>query len=296
MHHTRTNRQLRLIGMIIVSVLMSLFWSYPAAQAVVPPGYAPVGLGDVYLALGDSLVTGTEAAGNNDDQPGYPNRLLPLLQTINSDLRLEILAQDGETSTTMIAEDGQLDEAVALIQNLRSSGERVGLVTLSIGGNDLITLLRSLNLTNPDAEFAETLSTFEANFTLILDRLLAALENQNGVRQGNLLVMTYYNPYPNFNIPGFGRLADAWVPQFNASLKEIALERGVPVAEVARAFAGNEEELLYVQRPYPVSPFEPNLETRLDYHPQPAGHRVIASEFLAVSGYRLNMYLPFVRN
>lgn len=288
------NRLRAVLRLLVLVMLVGLSATLPAARAAVPPGYAPVGLGDVYLALGDSIATGTEAAGNNDDRPGYPSNLLPLLQRISPDVELVLLARDGETSTSLLAAGGQIDDAIDLIEARRATGERVGLVTLTIGGNDIIELLRRFPA-DPDTAFAGALEEFEANFATILDRLLAALEDQNGIREGNLLVMDYYNPYPDFDIPGYGELADEWVPQFNAVLREIALARGVPVAEVAQAFAGNEVELLYVQRPYPTSLFEPDLETRLDYHPRPAGHEVIAGEFLAVSGYRLRSHLPLTQ-
>lgn len=273
---------------ILFVALLILGMQAPPARAVVPPGYTPVGPGDVYLALGDSVATGTEAAANQDGLPGYPAFLFATVDNLNPALDYVLLARDGETSTSMLAPGGQLDAAVAEIASRRASGQRVGLVTLTIGGNDFVNAARSFS------DPASALVTFRTNYAQILDQLQAALQDTNGARQGDLLVMDYYNPYPEFNFFGFGNLADEWVPRFNAALKEAATARGIPVAEVAEAFRGSEQTLLYVQRPYPQSLFDPNLEQRLDYHPRPAGQRVIADQFFAVSGYQVQfeVYLP----
>ncbi|MFV9505455.1 MAG: hypothetical protein AB4911_12945, partial [Oscillochloridaceae bacterium umkhey_bin13] len=62
-------RRLHLLALLLLATLSLLAWPTQAAPAPAP---ANLTLGDVYLALGDSLGTGAEAAVNNDGQPGYP--------------------------------------------------------------------------------------------------------------------------------------------------------------------------------------------------------------------------------
>ncbi len=286
------DRILRICCILLMLVAISLPWHSRSAYAVVPPAYTALGPGDVYLALGDSLATGTEAAANNDNLPGYPATLLPSLQAINSQITYENLAVAGQTSTTML-NGGQLDAAILRIETLQAAGKQVGLVTLSIGGNDFLSVLPPTS-----ADPNTVLAAFKTNYALILDGLLDALKDTNGVRQGDLIVMDYYNPYPGLVIAPFNidALVATWLPQFNTAIKDIAAARGVPVAEVAQAVVGNEETLLYVARPYPISIFDLELERKLDYHPRPSGHKVIADAFLAVSNYPYPryVYLPIL--
>lgn len=273
------------------SELLPVYADTPTPEpSVKPPGYAPRGLGTTYLALGDSLVTGTEETGNNDNLPGYPDILFSYLRTIKPDLGLVKLGRDGETSTTMITTTStitgnQLDIAVNFIKSERAAGRRVGLVTLDIGGNDLIDVLLNNSL-DPNIVLAK----YRQNLSTILDRLLDAL-TVNNVRDGDLLLMDYYNPYPGLK-QKFPTIVDpdVYVPVLNGIIKEAAATRGLPVTEVFSAFAGKEAEYIYVQRPYADFP----VPKAYDYHPRPAGHRAIASSFLSVSGYRVSVYVTTV--
>lgn len=249
----------------------------------------PVGPGAVYLALGDSLATGTEEPNNDDGLPGYPAVLFERLRTRYPTIGYENLARDGEDTSTIRAAGGQLDQAIVRINELRAAGTPVRLVTLSIGGNDIVSILPPNN-----ADPSATLATFRANFATILDRLQAALLATEEQPQADLLVMDYYNPYPGLPLLGIGAMAAEWIPQFNAAISELAAERGIPVAAVAAAFVGREVELIYVQRPYPTSFLDPLIRQRLDYHPRPAGHAVIAAAFWRANGYGSTVYLPII--
>lgn len=278
------------VYLLLIMTATSFRWHNSPAYAVIPPDYTALGPGDIYLALGDSLATGSEAEANNDDLPGYPAIMLETLGQINPDITYENLAVDGETTTTML-NGGQLDNAIQRIEQLQAAGTPVGLVTLDIGANDFLSVMPPTSA-DPDT----VLDTFSTNFVLILDGLLDALKDEDGVRQGDLIVMDYYNPYPGLVLGSFDidAMMNEWLPQFNAAIKTIAAERGVPVAEVYQAVVGSEVTLLYVERPYPTSLFDPDLERKLDYHPRPDGHRVIARAFLDVSNYPRFVYLPLL--
>lgn len=272
----------------ILSLLALLtFLVVTPTYAYVPPAYMPLGPGDTYLALGDSLATGTEAAGNNDNLGGYPDGIYAQLLAHNPHLHYVNLGRSGETSTSMLLRNGsepsQLEQAIQFIQAERAAGRRVGLVTLDIGGNDIFGNLPLL-LSGASMESEATLETFAGNLRLILDQLLAAM-TVDGVRQGDLLIMNYYYPYPGLaESLGIAGVSDAWIARFNGVIQSEAEQRGIPVAEVAQAFAGNEVAYIYVRHPYSLFVLDPIAA--FDFHPRPAGHQAIAAAFLAVSGYQ----------
>lgn len=297
-----------LLTLLLAAVLLPFGFAALPASAAVPPNYQTLGPGDTYLALGDSLATGYEEPGNADGQPGYPARLLDYLKSLNADIEYKNLGREGEDSGKMLIDgDGtpqkpfsQLQEAENFIAAERAKGRQVGLITLNIGGNDIVKILPPPVGSNADP--GATLATYRTNLEKILARLQAAL-TVDGQRTGDILLMDHYNAYPGFKLPLLvpEPLADIWVPQFSAALKDVAAARGIPVAEVAQAFTGREVELIYVKRgpngEY-SSVFQPEEKIRkdFDFHPRPAGHLVIAEEFVKVSGYQAReaTHLAFV--
>lgn len=272
------------------------------AAALVPstfasePGFQPRDPGAMYLALGDSLATGYEEDDNNDRQPGYPHVLLKYLRAINPALGARTdLARNFETSLSMTIDDihvsSQLTRAREYIRAQRADGLPVGLVTVSVGMRDMIEVVRGR------ADRAAARATFKAKLEQICDELLGALRNDYGVREGDLVLVSLYNPYPNLEFPNKGKIADELVPEFNRVISEVAKSRdNVPVADVATLFAGHEAEFVYAQLSLvdPRDILDPDLTKKLDFHPRPAGHRAIAQSIMAATGLRYMAYLPLV--
>lgn len=220
----------------------------------------------IYLALGDSLTTGYEAPQNNDGEPGYPHFLYEALKERKPDLQFHLLGRNGETSESMIS-GGQLDEAVAFIQEQSQQGTLVSPITLDIGGNDMVAVLLQ------EADSATTRTSFRANLSHVLDQLIAAM-SPNGERQGELIIMSYYNPYPGVKPPFYPIDTDTELALFNAIILEEAAKRGIKVAAVFEAFEGKQAEYVYAD----FSRY-PDLSA-LDYHPRKAGHLAIKDTFL----------------
>lgn len=288
-------------GLLLLSLLLlaMLPLAAPGARANAPLA-APVGPGDVYLALGDSLSTGDEAPANNDDPPdgtqdGYPSYLYPALQALKPGLAIKNLGVSGETSSSMRTPGGQLDQALAFIGEQRAAGKVVSPVTLDIGGNDAIDVL----LPGSTTTLTASLALYRANLEVILDSLLGALTT-NGVRTGDLLLMNYYNPYPGlkqhfFYGPLLRANPDTDLPKYNQIIAEEAAERGLPVFDAYSAFKGREPELIFVNYAYPPVFTPEQAAAVLDYHPREAGHRLLAQGFYATSGYApvpQYIYLP----
>jgi lysophospholipase L1-like esterase len=224
-----------------------------------------------YLALGNSLAVGAEAAANYDGQPGYPALLFEKIQDLYPDATMQNLAVVGETSSSFLAGQMAAAESAMAVQC-------PDLVTVDVGGNDVGNLLT--NQQNADQVFA----TFESNFSQILDRLRSACPTK-------IVAMNYYNPYPGLGIPMSNQpLADIWVPRLNQIISSVAASRGVAVAPVYEAFAPYDVgELTYVNpaiysNPLLKVPWLPGFEANVDFHPRPAGHAIIADLMYQAAG------------
>lgn len=269
----------RIVALLALLLLLAVaLIPAPAASRPVGPSLAA---DDIYLALGDSLATGTEAAANNDDKPGYPQYLNDLITATTPISPTLLGVGQGETSSRFLEPGGQLEAALSYMGQQRAAGKKIGLITLSIGGNDIINVLRGGSLTVTD-----TLTLLENNLDSILSQLAAAAL-VNGQREAQILLMNYYNPYPGQVIgpplvtlpPGQEPIVtDRDLPKFNQMLAEVAARycATVTVVDAFRVIQGNEAAYLFAN----LSAFPPS-EATLDYHPREAGHQALAAAHLA---------------
>ena len=250
--YTIAMRRFVLAGLLALSLVLAGGWVW--ARARPPDPYTPLGPGDTYLALGDSLAAGFTVG---DPSEAYVARVGQALRERRPGLRIMNLAVPGETSTSFLAR--QLPRALALIAEERAAGRRVSPITLDIGGNDARAAERSDRAARDAA-----MRRVEANVGRALDQLLAATRDSRGARTADLAVMTYYNPYGGD--PADETSAAYWTGQLNQAIARAAAKRGGPVADVATAFAGG----LAYRYTYIVTG---------DIHANADGHRVIAREF-----------------
>jgi lysophospholipase L1-like esterase len=241
---------------------MSAAESHPV---VVPEGVvAPIPVGDVMLALGDSIAAGI---GASHASQGCMAVLAVHLARMSPGLELRNLAVPGETSSSMLLPGGQLDRAEDLLADLGASRVRCSPILLSIGGNDAMEA-RSLGEDVAFARLAENLDTIFSR----LDRVL----RRAGDRVAEVMCLqTVYNPFEG-SVPGDGtaeRLAPrrATRGSVNAVLRAAAARHGVRIAEVSRAFRGRARQLTWVESG--------------DIHPSDAGHRLIAQVYAATAGW-----------
>ena len=154
----------------------------------------------VYLALGDSLAAGVGAPAGE----GYVPRLAAFFAAPRHGNagRLANLGVPGETSASLLAPGGQLDRALALIADARTN---VRVVTLDIGGNDILGLLGREPCRSTPASAAcqeavrAALAAFAASYAQALAALTAALADDPG--HESLLALTYYNPFSGTGSP-----------------------------------------------------------------------------------------------
>ncbi len=236
---------------------------------------------EVYLALGDSVAFGIGTS--NIATGGYVRLFSEYLEDEEDIEALVNLSVPAETSGSMIS-SGQLAAAVATITD---SDNDVEVVTLGIGGNDLLGLLGTPPCGVDPAgaacqvTVAGALGSFAGNYTLIVGTLAAALEDDV---DETLYVMTYYNPFSGtgspFELPTEAALlgldgsidcAAAASNPANAGLNDliacIGSAVGATVVDVQPAFDGDGLGLTHIG----VG----------DIHPNDTGHAVIAEALVA---------------
>lgn len=245
--------------LLAIVLVLALARTDQGATSAPLPG--PHAIGQVYLALGDSL--GVGLLSSLPETRGYVVLLQALLQRqAQATLQVRNLSVSGESTTSFLRPGGQLDAAVTAIQDAQQQRLRVSPITIDLGGNDLRALLNS-----NEAAREQGLATFRANLRASFDRLLAAT-TVNGARTSDLAIASLYNPYGGD--PSIAGSDAWWVERFNSALTEEAAARDIAVAHVYERFRGHERELTWMP---------------LDFHANNAGHVAIAEELWRATGY-----------
>src|SRR3989442_11322343 len=156
----------------------------------------------VYLALGDSLAFGVGAS--NPSTTGYVGRVYETLKKSEryqaTGLELANRSVPGAKSTDLLAPGGQLDSAVNLIsqrqQDASPAANEVEIITIDIGGNDLLALvapgspcLQSASVEPCRAAFGDVLKAIQSNLTEAVRRLRQAAP------AAIIVVVDLYNPF-----------------------------------------------------------------------------------------------------
>jgi hypothetical protein len=182
-------------------------------------------VGGYYLALGDSVPVW-------DGPQSYPN--LILARHPRGQLRLVNMAVSGETTTSMIS-GPQYAEAIAF---LNAHKGHIALITIDIGGNDVVTCIGA-----PDLQgcVANALVTMQSNLTSMLDGLRSAAGQQVPI-----VGMNYFNPVLGdwLALPGPTQAlltgSVSALQLLNGDLEQIYRQAGSPVADVFDAFHTSE--------------------------------------------------------
>lgn len=232
--------------------------------------------GPTYLALGDSLAVGVGA--DDPKTQGYVAGVHAWLQqNYDEDIDLHNLAVSGETSTTLV-EDGQLEEALALIRERNGDDDArndVVVITIDIGGNDLRGVVAEGGPCAPPrtidatclAAVSETLAETEAN----VPRALRALREAAGP-DTTIVAATYYNPYSGSGLPLDIDAVDGALGALGEIILAAAVDSavGAGVADFFTPFVGRSSDLTGLATP------------RGDFHPNSAGHEAMARAIIDV--------------
>jgi lysophospholipase L1-like esterase len=185
----------KLLRALALFATAALLLPLGASEAAPPTDAAPA----VYLSLGDSLGVGvgsTPFERTGVAHTSYAEHLRHLLrgQPHGGIDAFVNLARRGETTSTFLL-DGQ---AVGAAQVIAAPSD-VRVITLSLGGNDLLGLL-SGPCADPlapacEAAVAQALGTVSATYPRVLAALLQALAAGQDPGGAQLLALTVYNPF-----------------------------------------------------------------------------------------------------
>jgi lysophospholipase L1-like esterase len=265
--------------------------AFLAAAVLAQPAPARTEAADYYVSLGDSFSAGGQPIGDPplyETDQGYPDQLYALLRPDDPKLRLVKLGCGGESTRSMrfgsvdLSEGSscgppsfylhryphktQLAEAVAF---LHAHGRHVSLVTIDIGGNDLLG--------------GGGVPQIQANLPVIL----AALRFAAGPAVP-IVGMTYYNPFlvDWFDNPASLRDHIDGIVAFNDVLEGDYTAAGDPVADVEGAFSTTDTTLQPDGVPLDVERIcgWTWMCVAGDLHPDADGYGVIAGAFDAALG------------
>lgn len=234
-----------------------------------------------YLALGDSLAYGFQPNCSTVCTHGYVNDLFNTLQNEGTK-DVTNYGCPGETSTSFIGGGcfgapplpyTQLGAAVTFLQ---AHPGTVSPVTLDIGSNDVLPDLSACVV--DQAKFTADLGTLDSNLNKILHQLQTAL-TVHGRVTGSIVMMNYYNPFPNC-------LTNAQFTQdlteFNTLLATDARGVGGFIVDVLGAFGGITTPNICTSTWLCTPPHAPGCVSPCpDIHPTDLGYTVIANTFAA---------------
>ena len=242
--------------------------SAPPPEGVSGPG--------AYIALGDSLSEGVGASVRGESD--FVSRVWDGLP---GELELLNLGESGDTSGDLI-DHGHLDQAVDEVERRRDDDDPdndVRLVTLEIGGNDLLNIFFDLILpgTCPSLKEAlakpvcvgalrDALDEFRPNLAEAIDRLQAADSDLP------IALMTLYNPFSGGLQPVDevaelaleGASGTAFAEGLNDMIRAEARGQGVILVEWYPLFEGKAGRYIYDDL----------------IHPNDEGYRVMAEAVL----------------
>jgi lysophospholipase L1-like esterase len=230
------------VRLLLLSLCALLLFSPQAASASLAlPEHV------TYVAIGDSVTAGWGSAPVNGSRlNGYVSQLHRQL-LIRGTSDLHNLGIPGLTS-------GQFLFLLEHWPELRQTIKKADLITLSIGGNDIIWT--DHQSPGDIDKMREALTKYEEN----VNRILAQLRQWN--QEARLFVLEVYNPFPEDD----GRHAplNEWVIWVNKSLARAATLYDARVVPTASLFFKHETEYVNLSQD--------------DIHPNAAGHTRIAEQ------------------
>jgi len=253
----------RLLPLLAAFVSLALLAPAPAAAKEAP----------AYIAIGDSLAFGVGAS-----DPASGGYVALTYETLRSSeryrdrgLELVNLGVPGATSSDLLLPGGQLERALSEIRDRQedtsSSDDNVEIITVDIGGNDVLALATADSpcVEDPLAEecqgrFQEMLGTLKGNLTEVLEGLREAAP------KADLVVMDLYSP-----LSGRGGaedlIADFAVGEINAVTEEVASrpDLDASLASVYPLFRGRAAQFIAAD----------------GVHPNDDGHALMAEVVLA---------------
>lgn len=205
----------------------------------------------LYIALGDSVTYGYSSTSENKS---YVQRLARSLSKTGK-VNVYLHAKPGWTSTKLLKS----------VQTLQPSlFEEAGLVTLMVGGNDLLRSSPFL-LNGNHAHLMRVADRYYQNLLEIVE--LAKRPNSR------FIVGTLYNPFPN------SVMASEYTRLVNDCVRRVAKRYGILLADIDKRFQDKEARYVEGYRRGSIRDFR---IVGNPIHPNDAGHGAIAQTFLSI--------------
>jgi len=250
----------------LLAAFLSLAILAPAAPAAAKETPA-------YIAIGDSLAFGVGAS--DPATGGYVALTYATLRSSDrySDRGLELINMGvpGATSSDLLLPGGQLERALKEVRDRQedtsSSDDNVEIITVDIGGNDVLALATPDSPCVADTlgeecqgRFQEMLGTLKGNLTEVLGRLRRAAP------KAELVVVDLYSPLSGRGGAG-DLIANFAVGEIDAVTEEVASrpELHARLASVYPPFRGRAAQLIATD----------------GVHPNDEGHALMAEVVLA---------------
>ena len=278
-------------------------WTLVAALAILStltPARPGVAGPMTYLSIGDSVAFGettfTQNPSNGDR--GFVGDYADYLAGQNGGVRPLVVntAIDGETtgsftggSNRVLSVPGTTDASVAswntnyastptvsqntmfqqAIASAKASGDDVGVVTISLGANNLFQLAASpafqaASAAGQQAQLLQTLSGIASGYAVVLAEVHALAPNAKVYTLGE------YNPFPADPTNPLNAIAGPAIKGLNDTIQGLAKSFGTQYVDTYTPFVGHESDYTYMN----VVPG--------DVHPNATGYAVIAAQIEAV--------------
>ena len=226
----------RLISVILVLLLLIAPVSSLAAEKE----------GITYTALGDSIAFGTGGTG----LISYVDLMEEHLARIYGEVTMEDWAANGETSSIL------LNHIYYNYHNINDDIAAAEVITISIGGNDILQPVILLDPSDPDIyeDLMALVPVLTANVTSFASNWASIIAQIRIINpDADIYVNTLYNPF-NTN-PAFHDLADPLIDGINAPIWALASTFDYKVADVYGKFEDyNNPKKLLVHDIYDLSP------------------------------------------
>ncbi|MCP1134683.1 GDSL-type esterase/lipase family protein [Paenibacillus polysaccharolyticus] len=200
-----------------------------------------------YVAIGDSLTVGTGALLGTGFVPIYRRMAEMNLRTFVS---MDNLGVNGLTSA-------ELQQMINGHPRVRQAIREADMITVSIGGNDLIRTFKASGGIPNAGKMTQVLGETRHH----VSQVMRQIRQLKGDQKYFVRSIGLYNPYPQSTEAAY------WVRQYNSYLNS-AGSGNYACAQVYDKFEGRERELLFWDR----------------VHPNARGYRIIAEQ-LNRTGY-----------